>query len=59
MPLATLCRLLQITKSGNRVVANVGDGDFQFARPQCPCASGVISALTDLNSIIAVFGTVS
>jgi hypothetical protein len=36
VPLATLCRLLQITKSGNRVVANVGDGDFQFARPAIP-----------------------
>jgi hypothetical protein len=27
---------VQLTKSGNRVVANVGDGDFQFARPAMP-----------------------
>jgi hypothetical protein len=36
MPLATLNRLLQITKSGNQVVANVGDGGFRLARLAMP-----------------------
>ena len=36
MPLATLWRLLQITKSGNRIVVNVGNGGLQFVRPAMP-----------------------
>jgi hypothetical protein len=36
VPLATSCRLLQITKGGSQVVANVGDGDFQLAHPAMP-----------------------
>jgi hypothetical protein len=36
VPLATLSSLLQVTKSGNQVVANVGDGGFQFALAAMP-----------------------
>jgi hypothetical protein len=36
VPLATLWRLLQITKSGSQVVANIGDGGLQLARPAMP-----------------------
>ena len=30
---STLWRLLQITKSGNRIVVNVGNGGLQFVCP--------------------------
>jgi hypothetical protein len=36
VPLATLCLLLQITESGNRIVANVGNGGLRFVRPAMP-----------------------
>jgi hypothetical protein len=36
VPLAALWRLLQITKSGSQVVANIGDGGLQLARPAMP-----------------------
>jgi hypothetical protein len=42
--MATLCRLLQITKGGNQVVANVGDGDFQLAHPMPVCQRRDIGA---------------
>ena len=36
MPLATLWRLIQITKSGSQVVANVSDRGLQLARAAMP-----------------------